>query len=85
MRPTVWVRRQRSLKPNTYTARQYVNATGISVKDVCLTLGGLREFFFSEESAEVIVGRDYCRRTEPKVRMHEFMDRVIRTNSRSDV
>jgi hypothetical protein len=40
------VRRQSSSKPNTYTARQYVDAAGISVKDVCLTLGGLRGFFF---------------------------------------
>jgi len=79
------VRRPSSSKPNTYTEGQHVNVAGISVKDVCLTLGGLREFFFSEESAEVIVGRNYCRRIEPKVKMNEFIDRVIRTNSRSDV
>ena len=76
------MKRQISLKPGTYTERQPVNAAGISVKDVRFTLGGLR--FFFEESAEVIVGRDYCRRTEPKVRMNEFMDRVKGRNSRSD-
>lgn len=61
-RPIAWVRRQSSSKPKTYTESQYVDAAGISVKDVRLTLGGLQRL---EESAEAIVPSQTVVEVEP--------------------
>lgn len=63
-----------SSKPKTYTERQYVNATGINVKDLRLTLGGLWFFFFKlEESAEaIVVEADDLRRAKPKGKRMKF-------------